>query len=199
MQLSLFYNSSDTEMIETLLPFYQYFKAVHIVFVISWMAGLFYILSLFIYHTEAKDKPEPEKSILQKQFVKMEATLWKIIATPAMIISVLAGISMLTLNQGLLQADWMWVKLGFVVGLLIYHFICQNIVKQLKNDQYRLTSFQLRLWRELATIFMIAIVFVVILKSAINWIYGLIGIMGVAMAIMIAVKLYKNYRKKSGE
>lgn len=199
MQLSLFYNSSDTEMIETLLPFYQYFKAVHIVFVISWMAGLFYILSLFIYHTEAKDKPEPEKSILQKQFIKMEATLWKIIATPAMIISVLAGISMLTLNQGLLQADWMWVKLGFVVGLLIYHFICQNIVKQLKNDQCRLTSFQLRLWRELATIFMIAIVFVVILKSAINWIYGLIGIMGVAMAIMIAVKFYKNYRKKRGE
>lgn len=186
-------------MIETLLPYYQYFKAVHIVFVISWMAGLFYILSLFIYHTEAKDKSEPEKTILQKQFVKMEATLWKIIATPAMIISVLAGVCMLTLNQGLLQADWMWVKLCFVVGLLIYHFICQNIVKQLKNNQYKLTSFQLRLWRELATIFMIAIVFVVILKSAINWIYGLIGIMGVAMAIMIAVKLYKNYRKKRGE
>ncbi|WP_426325737.1 CopD family protein [Pedobacter sp. R-06] len=186
-------------MIETLLPYYHYFLAVHIVFVISWMAGLFYILSLFIYHTEANNKPEPEKTILQKQFVKMEATLWKIIATPAMIISVLAGVSMLTLNQGLLQADWMWVKLGFVVGLLIYHFICQNIVKQLKNNQYKLTSFQLRLWRELATIFMIAIVFVVILKSAINWIYGLIGIMGVAMAIMIAVKLYKNYRKKRGE
>jgi len=186
-------------MIETLLPYYHYFLAVHIVFVISWMAGLFYILSLFIYHTEANDKPEPEKTILKKQFVKMEATLWKIIATPAMIISVLAGVAMLTLNQGLLQADWMWVKLGFVVGLLIYHFICQNIVKQLKNNQYKLTSFQLRLWRELATIFMIAIVFVVILKSAINWIYGLIGIMGVAMAIMIAVKLYKNYRKKRGE
>lgn len=186
-------------MIETLLPYYQYFKAVHIVFVISWMAGLFYILSLFIYHTEAQDKSEPEKSILQKQFVKMEATLWKIIATPAMIISVLAGVFMLTLNQGLLQMDWMWVKLGFVAGLLIYHFVCQNIVKQLKNNQYKLTSFQLRLWRELATIFMIAIVFVVILKSAINWIYGLIGIMGVAMAIMIAVKLYKNYRKKRGE
>ncbi|MFD2583505.1 CopD family protein [Pedobacter vanadiisoli] len=186
-------------MIETLLPYYSYFKAIHIVFVISWMAGLFYILSLFIYHTEANDKPEPEKSILQKQFVKMEATLWKIIATPAMIISVLAGASMLTLNSGLLQADWMWVKLGFVTGLLIYHFICQNIVKQLKNNQYKLSSFQLRLWRELATIFMIAIVFVVILKNAINWIYGLIGIMGVAMAIMIAVKLYKNYRKKRGE
>jgi len=181
-------------MIEALLPYYRYFTAVHIVFVISWMAGLFYILSLFIYHTEANEKPEPEKSILLKQFVKMEATLWKIICAPAMIIAVLAGASMLTLNPDLLRTDWMQVKLGFVVGLLIYHFICQNIVKQLKNNRFKLSSFQLRLWRELATIFMIAIVFVVILKNAINWIYGLIGIMGVAMAIMIAVKLYKNYR-----
>lgn len=183
-------------MIEILQPYYQYFKAVHIVFVISWMAGLFYILSLFIYHTEANEKEEPERGILQKQFVKMEATLWKIIATPAMIISVLAGAGMLMLNSGLLQMDWMWVKLAFVIGLLIYHFICQNMVKQLKNNQFKMNSFQLRLWRELATIFMIAIVFVVILKSAINWIYGLIGIMGIALAIMIAVKLYKNYRLK---
>ncbi|QPH41208.1 CopD family protein [Pedobacter endophyticus] len=181
-------------MIEALLPYYRYFLAVHIVFVISWMAGLFYILSLFIYHTEANEKPEPEKGVLLKQFVKMESTLWKIICFPAMVITVLAGASMLTLNPALLQADWMQVKLGFVIGLLIYHFICQNIVKQLKNNRFKLSSFQLRLWRELATIFMIAIVFVVILKSAINWIYGLIGIMGVAMAIMIAVKLYKNYR-----
>jgi len=181
-------------MIEILLPYYQYFKAVHIVFVISWMAGLFYILSLFIYHTEANDKSEPEKSILLKQFVKMEATLWKIICQPAMVISVLAGVGMLTLNSSLLQADWMWVKLGFVVALLIYHFICQQIVKSLKNSRFKMTSFQLRLWRELATIFMIAIVFVVILKNALNWIYGLVGIMGIALVIMIAVKLYKNYR-----
>jgi putative membrane protein len=176
--------------------YYRYFLAVHIVFVISWMAGLFYILSLFIYHTEANDKPEPEKSILVAQFTKMEATLWKIIATPAMIISVLAGATMLYLNPGLLQADWMHVKLAFVIALLIYHFICQNIVKQLKDGIYKMTSFKLRLWRELATVFMIAIVFAVILKNAVNWIYGLIGIMGIALAIMFAVKIYKKYREK---
>ncbi len=181
---------------ETLLPYYQYFKAVHIVFVISWMAGLFYILSLFIYHTEANEKPEPEKSILLKQFTKMEDTLWKIIATPAMLISLFAGIGMLSINTALLQMDWMWVKLFFVLGLLVYHFICQNIVKQFRRNEFKMSSFQLRLWRELATIFMIAIVFVVILKNALNWIYGLVGIMGIAMLIMIAVKWYKHYRKK---
>ena len=178
------------------MEYYFYILAVHVVFVISWMAGLFYILSLFIYHTEANSKPEPERSILQQQFIKMEATLWKIIATPAMLISVLAGVTMLSLKPGLLHTDWMCVKLAFVVGLLVYHFICQRLVKELKDGRYRMSSFQLRLWRELATIFMIAIVFIVILKNAINWIYGLLGIMGVAMAIMIAVKLYKNYRKK---
>jgi len=177
--------------------YYQYFLAVHIVFVISWMAGLFYILSLFIYHTEAQDKQEPEKSILTAQFVKMEATLWKIIATPAMVISLVAGVSMIYLNSGLLQADWMHVKLAFVVALLIYHFICQGIVKQLKHGIYRMNSFKLRLWRELATIFMIAIVFAVKLKDAVNWIYGLVGIMGIALIIMVAVKIYKRYREKN--
>ncbi len=179
--------------------YYQYFKAVHIVFVISWMAGLFYLLSLFIYHTEANDKDEPEKSVLKKQFTKMEATLWKIICQPAMLISLVAGLCMLHINSGLLQMDWMWVKLGFVLGLLIYHFICGRIIVGLRNDRYRWSSFQLRLWRELATIFMIAIVFVVILKSALDWVYGLIGIMGVALLIMIAVKLYKKAREKKGE
>lgn len=179
--------------------YYRYFLAVHIVFVISWMAGLFYILSLFIYHTEANDKPEPEKSVLVAQFTKMEATLWKIIATPAMMISVLAGCAMLYINPDLLQADWMHVKLAFVVALLIYHFICQNIVKQLRNGIYKMTSFKLRLWRELATVFMIAIVFAVILKNAVNWIYGLIGIMGIALVIMFAVKIYKKYREKKEE
>ncbi len=179
--------------------YYGYFLSVHIVFVISWMAGLFYILSLFIYHTEANDKPEPDRSILVGQFLKMEATLWKIIATPAMIISVLAGASMLYINPTLLEADWMMVKLGFVVALIIYHFICQRMVKQLKAGIYKMNSFQLRLWRELATIFMVAIVFTVILKNAVNWIYGLIGIMGLAFVIMFAVKAYKRYREKNSK
>lgn len=178
---------------------YFYIKATHIVFVISWMAGLFYLLSLFIYHTEANDKAEPEKSVLKAQFTKMESTLWKIICQPAMIISLLAGLSMLHLNPGLLQMDWMWVKLAFVFGLLIYHFVCGRIIIRLRNNQYNWSSFQLRLWRELATIFMIAIVFVVILKNTLDWVYGLVGIMGIALIIMIAVKLYKKYRENRGQ
>lgn len=177
--------------------YYRFFLAVHVVFVISWMAGLFYILSLFIYHTEANAKEEPERSILIAQFTKMEATVWKIIATPAMIIAVLAGSLMLYTHPYLLQFDWMLVKLGFVVGLLVYHFVCQRMMKQLRTGIYKLNSMKLRLWRELATIFMVAIVFIVILKNAVDWIYGLVGIMGLALVIMMGVKFYKKIREKN--
>ncbi|MBU0696446.1 MAG: CopD family protein [Bacteroidetes bacterium] len=176
---------------------YQYILALHIIFVVSWMAGLFYIVRLFIYHTEANEKPEPDRTILQKQFVVMESKLWNIITTPAMILAVAAGMRMLQLNSSLLETDWMWVKLAFVAGLLIYHFICQNIISQLKRGRFWMTSTQLRLWNELATIFLVAIVFTVILKSAIDWIYGLLGLAAFAIIIMIAVKIYKRRREKA--
>lgn len=176
---------------------YRYILAVHIIFVVSWMAGLFYIVRLFIYHTEANQKPQSEKEILQKQFQIMESKLWNIITTPAMILAVGAGLAMLYLNPYLLETDWMWVKLAFVAGLLIYHFICANIISQLKRGKFWLNSTQLRLWNELATIFLVAIVFTVILKSAIDWIYGLIGLTVFAVVIMLAVKAYKKSRDKN--
>ncbi|WP_442795929.1 CopD family protein [Pelobium manganitolerans] len=176
---------------------YRYILAIHIIFVVSWMAGLFYIVRLFIYHTEANTKPEQERIILQKQFKIMERKLWNIITTPAMVLTVCAGLGMLYLNPGLLHTDWMWVKLVFVTGLLIYHFMCAGIIKQLKNDRFWLTSTQLRLWNELATIFLVAIVFTVILKSAIDWVYGLVGLVVFAAVIMMAVKIYKKSREKN--
>jgi len=178
---------------------YRYVLAVHIIFVVSWLAGLFYIVRLFIYHTEANLKPDIEKQILQKQFEVMESKLWNIITTPAMVLAVAAGVFMLYLNPGLLQTDWMWVKLFFVAGLLVYHFICQRLIKQLKRGYYAMSGNQLRLWNELATIFLVAIAFTAILKNAIDWIYGLIGLIVFAMIIMTAVKLYKNYRNKHQE
>ena len=175
---------------------YQYILAIHIIFVVSWMAGLFYIVRLFIYHTEANQKPENEKLILQKQFEIMENKLWNIITTPAMILSAIAGLLMLYLNPLLLQTDWMWVKLSFVAGLLVYHIICGNIIGQLKRGKFWMSSTQLRLWNELATLFLVAIVFTVILKSAIDWIYGLVGLIVFSAVIMLAVKAYKKQREK---
>jgi putative membrane protein len=158
------------------------------------MAGLFYVVRLFIYHIEANDKTELERNILRPQYELMESRLWNVITTPAMVLSVLAGAYMFYLNPYLLEMNWMWVKIGFVVGLLIYHFICQRIMKQLKKGIFRWTSMQLRVWNEVATLLLFAIVFVVILKSALNWIYGLVGLFLIMILLMIGIKAYKAYR-----
>jgi len=176
--------------------YYLYILALHIIFVVCWMAGLFYIIRLFIYHTEANARPEMERKILQDQFVIMEHKLWYIITVPAMVLTVMAGIGMICIRPGLLHAPWLHVKLTFVVFLLCYHFICQRILKQLKKGIFKMTSTHLRLWNELATILLFAIVFTVVLKSAIDWIYGLAGLLALGIILMLAVKFYKNYRKK---
>lgn len=173
---------------------YLYLKAIHIIFVVSWMAGLFYIVRLFIYHVEANERPDSERIVLQHQFEIMQHKLWYIITTPAMALSLIAGCGMIWVNPDLLSMNWMLVKLVFVLGLLVYHFMCQNIMNKLKAGEFRWTSTQLRLWNELATIFLVAIVFTVILKSAIDWIYGLVGLIVFSAVIMSAVKIYKYYR-----
>lgn len=176
---------------------YLYLKAIHIIFMVSWMAGLFYIVRLFVYHVEANGKPERERVVLQNQFVIMQYKLWYYITVPAMILTVISGTWMIYINTSLLQANWMLVKLAFVAGLLIYHFICQRIIKQLQLGIYNWTSTQFRLWNEVATIFLVAIAFTVILKSAIDWIYGLVGLLIFIIVIMSAVKIVKRIRLKS--
>src|SRR5690606_11768688 len=174
---------------------YLYIKSIHIIFIVSWMAGLFYIVRLFIYHTEANERHDQEKQVLHRQLEVMEAKLWNIITTPAMVLVVLSGLYMVIDSKLYLQ-PWMQVKLVFVAGLLVYHFICQKIIRQLKNGIFTWTSTQLRLWNELATIFLVAIVFTVILKSTMDWFYGLAGLVLFAIVIMSAVKIYKYYRTK---
>lgn len=171
-------------------------KALHIIFVVSWFAGLFYIVRLFIYHTEAQSKEETEKKVLSKQFKLMESRLWWIITTPAMILTIVFGVWMIVLNPGYLQAPWMHIKLAFVVALLIYHFICQYFLLQMRKDIFRWSSGKLRIWNEVATLCLVAIVFLATLKSTMNWIYGTVAFFGVAILLMILIKLYKNLRKK---
>lgn len=175
---------------------YLYAKAIHIIFVICWMAGLFYMVRLFIYHTEAKLKEKLEYDILHRQFIIMESKLWWIITTPSMYLAVLAGLTMLYLNPALIQTSWMQVKLIFVLGLLVYHFICQRMMFRLKTEGSKWSSTQLRLWNELATVLLFAIVFIVVLKSATNWIYGLVGLLLFSVMLMVAVKVYKSLRSK---
>lgn len=171
-------------------------KSLHIIFMVSWFAGLFYMVRLFIYHVEANGKEDPEKSILTKQFLIMERRLWWIIATPAMVLTVIFGVLMLVAIPSYLSQVYIHLKLGFVLLLLVYHFISQKIYFDLKSDRFFWGSGALRVWNEVATLLLVIIVFIVVLKDSLNWVYATIGFFAVALLLMLAIKMYQAIRKK---
>ena len=179
------------------MDYYNYIKSLHLIFVITWFAGLFYIVRLFVYHAEAKEKLEPEQSILVKQYQLMQYRLWFIITWPSAVLASIFAFWLLWIMPQWLQQEWMIVKLGFVVLLYLYHWKCHLIFKQLQKDEVKNSSNFFRVWNEGATIILFAVVFLVILKSAINWIYGVIGIFLFSMLIMLGFKFYKRIRERN--
>lgn len=170
---------------------YFYLKALHIIFVVSWFAGLFYMVRLFIYHTEAESKLEPERSILQNQFKIMEYRLWYIITWPAGVLATVFGYWMV-IEMDLWSQPWMMVKLGLTTLLWVYHLISNRIFLKYRKDTVNWTSKQLRLWNELATLWLVSIVFVVILRGTMNWVYGTLGFFAVAILLMLGIRLYRK-------
>jgi putative membrane protein len=179
------------------LEYYNYIKALHLIFIVTWFAGLFYIPRLFIYHIEATKKPSPDKEILSNQLKLMTKRLWNIITWPSAILSTIFAIWLLILQPIWLQEPWMYVKLAFVVLLFLYHLKSHQIFKQLQRDEVNYTSKFMRIWNEGATLILFAVVFLVILKSAINWIFGVIGIIVLGILLMLGIRLYRNIQKKN--
>ena len=173
---------------------YNYIKALHIIFIVTWFSGMFYIVRLFIYNTEAGEKEGIEKEILQKQFTIMIRRLWLGITWPSAILTLIFGGWMAYLIGTIPQ--WLWIKLGFVAGLYVYHFTLQKIYADEMKGIFRYTSNQLRIWNEVATIFLIAIVMIASVKDNMSWLYGIIGIILFAAALMSAIKIYKIVRTK---
>ena len=151
---------------------YSYIKSLHLIFVITWFAGLFYIPRLFVYHIEALEKDNPERDILSKQLKLMSKRLWYIITWPSAVLATFFAIWLLILNPYWLEQSWMHVKLTFVLLLFVYHFRTHYFYKQLQNDVKIKSSTYFRVWNEGATIILFAVVFLVILKTAFDWIYG---------------------------
>ncbi|OFY86286.1 MAG: protoporphyrinogen IX oxidase [Bacteroidetes bacterium RIFCSPLOWO2_12_FULL_35_15] len=177
-----------------------YLKALHIIFVVTWFAGLFYIVRLFIYHTEAEEKEEPEKSILQKQYKLMEKRLWYGITWPSMILTLIFGwwiIFVMPIELYLFKAFFI-LKLCFVGGLILYHVECHVMFKQLQRDYVKHSSFKLRLWNEVATVFLVAIVFVIVLQDRNNsgFVWGILGLIIFSLTLVMAIKIYKKSREK---
>ena len=175
---------------------FLYIKSLHIIFVVTWFAGLFYIVRLFIYHVEAEKKEDPAKEILQTQYKLMSKRLWYIITWPSAILASFFAFWMLYKNLYYLKMPWMHVKLTFVLALYFYHFSCQKIFSQLQKNIVKYSAIQLRIWNEIATIILFAIVFLVTLQNAINWVWGVVGILLFGLLMMLGIKLYRKIREK---
>ena len=171
---------------------YFYVKALHIIFVVTWFAGLFYSVRLFIYNREAQDKPEDEKIILQKQFGIMIRRLWFGITWPSCTLTIIFGTWMLILYGSF--PTWLIIKVGFVIGLLLYHISLHFIFKQQCAGIFKYTSHQLRFWNEVATLFLIAIVMLAAVKSTLSLVWGLGGLVGFSLLLFIAIKVYRKKR-----
>src|SRR5450631_682556 len=125
---------------------YNYVKSLHIIFIVTWFSGLFYIVRLFIYNAEAAEKTGPEKSVLQRQFRIMIRRLWLGITWPSAILTLIFGPWMMYLMGS--APAWLQVKIGFVVLLYAYHFSLQYIFRQQMRGVFRYSSQQLRIWNE---------------------------------------------------
>jgi putative membrane protein len=176
-----------------------YIRALHIIFVTTWFAGLFYIVRLFIYHAEARTKDEPAKSILEKQYKLMEWRLWYIITWPSAILTLVFGTWMIVYTPGYLAMPWLHVKLSMVGGLFLYQLYCHRIFRKFQNDKETWGSVKLRVWNEVATLFLFGIVFVVVLKNSVSWIFGLGSLIMLSVVMMIAIKLYGKARGENEE
>jgi len=174
---------------------FLYLKAVHIIFIVTWFAGLFYMPRIFVYIVEAHGKPEPERSILLKHLKMMASRLWFAITWPSAIITLGIGTSLIINQPEWLQQGFMHIKLTLVFLLYLYHFSLHVIFRQLNTDVVKYSSQQLRFWNEVATLFLISIVFIIVLKSALSMVWGLIGLITISIVITAGIRIYKKFRK----
>ena len=184
-----------------ILRMYQYLKAIHIIFVVTWFAGIFYMPRFFIYNTEAGEKPDIEKNILRKQFAIMMRRLWIGITWPSAILTLIFG--PVVMGYGHWEKTifepagrWLLIKLIFVIFLYFYFISLHRIYKQQLRGIFKYTSQQLRILNEVATIFLVAIVMLAVVKDSMSLICGLIGLLGLAIILLSAVTIYKIMRER---
>ncbi|HXS55703.1 MAG TPA: CopD family protein [Hanamia sp.] len=173
---------------------YFYIKALHIIFVVTWFSGLFYIVRLFVYNAEANGKAEPEKSILMRQYGIMQKRLWYGITWPSAILTLIFGVWM-----GIMYGSipmWLLIKIFFVAGLFAYHLVIHFIFLQQQKGVFKWSSQKLRIWNEVATIFLVAIVMLAVVKQLLSVVWAVGVLVAFAVTLLIAIRIYKRLRKE---
>lgn len=174
---------------------YSYLLALHIIFIVTWFSGLFYIVRLFIYAAEANEKKQPE---MLAQFNIMAKRLWLGITWPSAILTIILGPLVMWQGGWLAsfgQQGWLHVKLTFVILLYGYFYSLHRIYKQQQKGIFKISPQKLRIWNEVATVFLIAIVMLAVVKNALSWLWGLLGLIVLMILLLTAIKIYKKVRK----
>jgi putative membrane protein len=173
---------------------FQYIKALHIIFVVTWFAGLFYLPRLMVYSAEANLLEDlSARNILLRQFNTMQKRLLYGITWPSAILTLLFGSRLLMLYP---LTDWLKIKLVFVILLYGFHISLQVIFKQQAAGNFRYSGQQLRAWNEVPTVILVAVVFLVVLKNTVDFLWGLLGLFGLVIILMLAIRIYKKIRDK---
>jgi putative membrane protein len=178
------------------VDYYLYIKALHLIFVITYFAGLFYMPRLMVYLVEANERPQQESDVIIPQLQLMMRRLWQIITLPSAFLGLIFGIWMLWINPFLLGKSWMLIKLAFVGLLILYHIKTHRFYRGFLNGNCRRSASFFRIWNEGATLILFAVVFLAILKDSIHWIFGLSGLFALAFLLMLGIRVYKRYRNK---
>ncbi len=175
-----------------------YTKALHLIFMVSWFSGLFYMVRLFVYYAESELNHGKLASDFKKQYLLMQRRLWFIISWPSLILTILFGLITLLSRQYiyLLNEPYMHVKLGFVFLLVIYHIICHKIYLDQKNGVASYSGTLMRIWNEVATLFLVIIIFVIVLRDQLDGLYGSIGFIFFGIVLFLGIKLYKRLRQQ---
>lgn len=168
------------------------FKALHIIAVVAWFSGLFYIVRLFVYLAETAERPPAERRVLEPQLQLMARRLWFGITWPACIATVLFGTAML--HHFWPPSTWLWLKLGAVAILLAYHGACHWLNREAQLGRYPWTPRTLRIFNEGATVLLTGIVFLVVLKSALGLVWGILGLAGLTIALLAGIWAYARAR-----
>ncbi|MEO1143987.1 MAG: protoporphyrinogen oxidase HemJ [Cyanobacteria bacterium J06638_22] len=178
---------------------YLWFKAFHIIGVVVWFAGLFYLVRLFVYHVEADERPEPAKSILKDQYALMEKRLYNLITTPGMVLTVAMAIALVVAAPDLLKQTWLHVKLTFVLLTVGYHFYCRRIMNQLAAGTCQWGGKQMRGLNEVPTVFLVLVVLLAVFKNQLPTSATAWGTLGLIVAMAAIIQLYARKRRLDKE
>ncbi|MCO7331357.1 CopD family protein [Riemerella anatipestifer] len=179
---------------------YLIIKALHIIFMVSYFAGIFYLVRLFVYYKDTDDFDTPKQTILREQYLFMMRRLWNIITVPAGVLMLIFGVILIIMNPYLMKMPWFHLKLTFLIGLAVYHYWCWKkilVVKNLNFSELSTPNIKLRQANEIATFLLFLVVFTVILKAFVidYWWQLIVGFIVLVFVIMLTVKLVNKNKK----